>query len=103
MGAMEKYKTEVAELEEKLKEIYSTRGNADQIKQEVDHLKETVAFQTLENDRNQEESVNKKKEKQILEKKKQQLTLEIRGLENRSAAKKKRISTTIQALEAELR
>lgn len=100
---MEKLKIVVVELEENLKKIYSTHGNVDQIKQEVDHIKETVAFQTLENDRDQEESVNKKKEKKILEKKKQRLTQEIRSLENRSAAKKKRITATIQEFEAELK
>lgn len=94
-------KCEVAALQRKLEEMYM-QGNIDEIKQEVEHLKETITFQNQENDRSQEESVNKKKEKKLLDNRKLQLSAEIRSLENRSAAKKKKLSKTIEDLTSQL-
>jgi len=74
----------------------------EEIQQEVEHLKELISAQKSENDKIQETSVNKKKEKKMLEGKQKQVELEIRSLENRNAAKKKRLTNTIQELESKL-
>merc|ERR1719242_2609811 len=74
----------------------------EEIQLEVEHLKELISAQNSENDKIQEASVDKKKEKKNLEGKQKQLELEIRSLENRNAAKKKRLSNTIQELESKL-
>jgi len=98
---LQEAKHEVAELQRKLSEMYMN-GRIDDIQTEVNHLKETIGIKNMENDRNQEESVNKKKEKKQLEDRKQQLATEIRCLENRTAAKKKRLTNTIEELTAQL-
>jgi len=98
---LEESKYEVEELQRKLDDIY-LKGKVEDIQKKVNELKEAIKFQNIQNDKYQEESVSKKNLKKQLENQKQQLTTEIRCLENRAAAKKKLLSNTIADLTAQL-